>query len=93
MNKTKTKNVSQQQLTWEQPRPIRNVRKNPAKDGVSVPNSVTEDIGGFSIAPRYSLKQLRRSNHLQISYRQTTRLTAHRAKILASHLDNWRGYI
>jgi len=53
-------------LTWEQPRPIRQqVRKYPAKDGASIPNSVTEDIGGFSIAPWYSLKQLRRINYIE----------------------------
>jgi|SRR3954447_11228254 hypothetical protein len=61
----KTKNIGQR-LTWEQPRPIRQqVRKYPAKDGASIPNSVTEDIGGFSIAPWYSLKQLRRINDLR----------------------------
>ena len=63
----KTKNVGQQQLTWEQPHPIREqVQRYPVKDGVSVPSSVTEDIGGFSIAPWYFSKQLRKINRLQI---------------------------
>jgi len=32
------------------------------KEGLTLPNSVTEDIGGFSLAPRYSAKQLRGIN-------------------------------
>jgi len=32
------------------------------KEGLTLPNSVTEDIGGFSLAPRYSSKQLRGIN-------------------------------
>jgi len=33
------------------------------KEGLTLPNSITEDIGGFSLAPKYSAKQLRRINH------------------------------
>jgi len=29
------------------------------KEGKNLPNSVTEDIGGFSLMPNYSAKQLR----------------------------------
>ena len=30
------------------------------KEGFHLPNSVTEDVAGFSIMPHYSVKQLRR---------------------------------
>ena len=30
------------------------------KEGFHLPNSVTEDVGGFSLMPHYSVKQLRR---------------------------------
>ena len=30
------------------------------KEGQTLPNSITEDIGGILLAPRYSAKQLRR---------------------------------
>jgi len=29
------------------------------KEGKNLPNSVTEDVGGFSLMPRYSAKQMR----------------------------------
>ena len=32
------------------------------KEGQTLPNSITEDIGGFSLAPRYSAKQLGQIN-------------------------------
>ena len=36
------------------------------KEGQTLPNSITEDIGGFSLAPSYSVKALRRINkHLK----------------------------
>jgi len=31
----------------------------PVQEGKTLPNSVTEDIGGFSLTPAYSVKQLR----------------------------------
>ena len=31
----------------------------PVKEGQNLPNSVTEDVGGFSLIPTYSAKQLR----------------------------------
>ena len=33
------------------------------KEGQTLPNSVTEDIAGFSLAPSYSRTQLRRINN------------------------------
>ena len=54
-----------QKLTWE-PLPVRDqLGSYLVKDGVTLPNSVTEDIIGFSLAPVYSCKQLRRINRLQ----------------------------
>jgi len=35
------------------------------KEGSNLPNSITEDIGGFSLMPRYSVKQLRRMDRKQ----------------------------
>ena len=44
------------------------------KEGLTLPNSVTEDIGGFSLAPRYSAKQLRGINRrLKYKNRQDER--------------------
>jgi len=31
----------------------------PVKEGRNLPNSVTEDVGGFSLMPSYSVQQLR----------------------------------
>jgi len=39
--------------------------KTMVKEGNNLPNSVTEDIGGFSLMPRYSEKILRRMNMTQ----------------------------
>ena len=45
--------------TW-QPEPNKSlVGEIPVQDGKTLPNSVTEDIGGFSLTPAYSVKQLR----------------------------------
>ncbi len=44
------------------------------KEGLTLPNSVTEDVGGFSLAPRYSAKELRRINkRLKYKNRQSTK--------------------
>jgi hypothetical protein len=40
----------------------------PVKDGENLPNSVTEDVGGFSLCPHYTKKQLRRMSRLQCAY-------------------------
>ena len=36
------------------------------KEGKNLPNSVTEDIGGFSLCPSYSPKQQRRIHRMSI---------------------------
>ena len=52
--------------TWE-PNPEKiQVGRTPVKEGKSLPNSETEDIGGFSLAPSYSAKQLRRIDRIRI---------------------------
>ena len=44
------------------------------KEGRTLPNSITEDIGGILLAPRYSAKQLRRINkRLKHKNRQSTK--------------------
>ncbi|MGB8937908.1 MAG: hypothetical protein WCC17_22690 [Candidatus Nitrosopolaris sp.] len=60
-----TKQISQD-VAWE-PFPVRNPveRGYPVKDGVNLPNSLTEDIGGFSLCPMYSNMQLRRIRRLE----------------------------
>lgn len=42
------------------------VWKTLVKEGQSLPNSITEDVGGFSLCPTYSGKQLRRIRRLRI---------------------------
>jgi hypothetical protein len=42
-------------------------------DGKNLPKSVTEDIGGFCLAPKYSSKQLRRITRLQKRHLQTSK--------------------
>ncbi|SHO44270.1 hypothetical protein NSIN_20285 [Nitrosotalea sinensis] len=37
------------------------------KEGKNLPNSVTEDIGGFSLCPSYSAKQQRRIHRISVS--------------------------
>jgi len=55
-----------QQLAWE-PTPEKNpVVRYPVKEGRNLPNSETEDVGGFSLAPSYSAKQLRRIDRMRI---------------------------
>jgi len=56
-----TKMVCQnQKLDWE-PSPTKiQVQDDLVKDGKNLPNSVTEDINGFSLQPWYSDKQLNR---------------------------------
>ena len=44
------------------------------KEGQTLPNSVTEDIGGFSLAPHYSRKELRNiSKRLKYKNRQASK--------------------
>ena len=44
------------------------------KEGQTLPNSVTEDIGGFSLSPYYSTKELRNiSKRLKYKNRQAAK--------------------
>jgi hypothetical protein len=66
------KQTYQSNLVWESSPEINWIEGGyPVKDGANLPNSVTEDIGGFSLCPVYSKKQLRKIGRLQrrISYR------------------------
>lgn len=55
-----------QELAWE-PNPEKNPDGGyPVKEGTNLPNSVTEDVGGFSLAPMYSAKQLRTIERFRI---------------------------
>jgi len=40
----------------------------PYKEGKNLPNSISEDIGSFSLHPSYSRRQLRRMNRLKMKY-------------------------
>ena len=56
-----TKTINRQQLAWELSPSKESGRKIAGKnEGFHLPNSVTEDVGGFSLMPYYSAKQLRR---------------------------------
>jgi hypothetical protein len=48
------------------------------KEGETLPRSVTEDVGGFSLHPTYSKKQCRRIHRIRIhsSQREWNRKTA-----------------
>ena len=55
------KTINRQQLAWELSPSKESGRKIAGKkEGFHLPNSVTEDVGGFSLMPYYSAKQLRR---------------------------------
>jgi len=56
----KTKSNTCQLLVWE-PLPIKKsgFELTSRKEGETLPNSVTEDVGDFSLMPHYSAKQLR----------------------------------
>jgi hypothetical protein len=65
---TQTKGLSIQEWIggWEpSPQKIQVGRSLVELDGKNLSNSVTEDIGGFSLCPKYSAKQQRRINRLQ----------------------------
>ena len=56
----KTRTIQSLSETW-QPEPVEIPSwKTMVKEGNNLPNSITEDIVGFSLMPRYSVKQLRR---------------------------------
>ena len=65
MTKTQTQCLLE---TW-QPEPIKTlVSEIPMKEGKNLPNSVTEDVVGVGLMPKYSSKQLRKINKSQRKY-------------------------
>jgi len=74
----KPKTIQSLLETW-QPEPAETPSwKTMVKEGKNLPNSVTEDIGGFSLMPRYSAKQLRgihrrKMRHLKMERRVFTK--------------------
>jgi len=62
----RTNKSCQAYLAWE-PNPVKNqVGRYLVRNGANLPNSVTEDIRGFSLCPQYSNKQLRRIEKLNM---------------------------
>ena len=59
MNLKKKKNQAQYLVRQQSSAGKKWRRKTPIKEGWYLANSVTEDIGGISLAPEYSLKQQR----------------------------------
>ena len=56
----KTNTTNRQELAWESlPRKESGSKIAGKKEGFHLANSVTEDVGGFSLQPSYSDKQLR----------------------------------
>ena len=52
-----------------QPEPTKTlVSEIPMKEGKTLPNSVTEDVLGIGLMPKYSTKQLRKINKSQRKY-------------------------
>jgi hypothetical protein len=65
MTKTQTQCLLE---TW-QPEPTKTlVSEIPMKEGKTLPNSVTEDVLGIGLMPKYSTKQLRKINKAQRKY-------------------------
>jgi len=58
--------ITCQQLAWEPNPEKKPVVRYPVKEGRNLPNSETEDVGGFSLCPTYSEKELRRINRIRI---------------------------
>ena len=64
--KAQTKNC--QKMTWKPlSRKESGGKIDGKKEGFHLPNSVTEDVGGFSLQPSYSGKQLRSMGRRQKS--------------------------
>ena len=54
--------------TW-QPEPTKTlVGESPVEEGKTLANSVTEDVSGIGLMPRYSKKQLRKISRRQRKY-------------------------
>jgi hypothetical protein len=65
MNNTKMV-YQNQKMVWEPcPRQFQVGSYLVKIDGKKLPNSVTEDVRGFSLCPTYSIKQLRSINRLR----------------------------
>lgn len=74
----KTRTIQSLSETW-QPEPAEiPAWKTLVKEGYNLPNSVTEDIGGFSLMPHYSIKQLRRIDRKQKNKNRSISKTAKR---------------
>jgi len=53
-------------LAWKHPYPKTNqVGRCLGKEGANLPNSVTEDVVGISLCPKYSKKHLRRISRIR----------------------------
>jgi len=64
-----TKTQTQCLLEIWQPEPTKTlVSEIPMKEGKTLPNSVTEDVLGIGLMPKYSTKQLRKINKAQRKY-------------------------
>jgi len=64
MKNNKQTNLSY--LVWESSPEINWIEGSfPIKDDATLPDSVTEDIGGYSLCPIYSTNQLRRMDRLE----------------------------
>ena len=57
----KAKTIISEKFAWKTSSSKESGRKIAGKkEGFHLPNSVTEDVAGFSLMPQYSVKQLRR---------------------------------
>ena len=64
----KTKTIHREQIAWKLLSRKESGREIAGKkEGFHLPNSVTEDVGGFSLQPSYSGKQLRSMGRRQKS--------------------------
>ena len=73
-------------LVWELSPSRKSGRKIAGKnEGFHLPNSVTEDVGGFSLMPHYSAKQLRRIGKKQRKgkYRGISRTAKNQWRLVA----------
>ena len=74
-----TKTTNRQELAWESlPRKESGSKIAGKKEGFHLANSVTEDVGGFSLMPAYSDKQQR-------SIHKRKRMVQRQQEILAQY--------
>jgi len=82
----KTNTINCQKLAWELSPSRKSGRKVAGRnEGFHLPNSVTEDVGGFSLMPHYSAKQLRRIGKKQRKgkYRGISRTAKNQWRLVA----------